>query len=80
MSKLVAVVGATGNQGGGVIKSIIDDPEAKSQFSLRGLTRDPNSGKAKALTAKGVECVAVSGKPEAHQTFLIPDRPAGKHR
>lgn len=60
MSKLLAVIGATGNQGGAVIESILNDPEAKSQFKMRGLTRDANSSKSKALAAKGIEMVSVS--------------------
>ncbi|KAG8532454.1 uncharacterized protein KY384_002331 [Bacidia gigantensis] len=55
--KIFVVFGATGNQGGGVINAILDDPKASQEFALRGITRDPNSGKAKALAAKGVECV-----------------------
>ena len=58
--KIVVVFGATGNQGGSVVNSILNDPRASQQFSVRGVTRDPTSSKAKALTAKGVECVKVS--------------------
>ncbi|KAI9794179.1 MAG: hypothetical protein M1816_006104 [Peltula sp. TS41687] len=59
--KIVVVFGATGTQGGSVIKSILDDPRAKSQFKIRGITRDPSKPNAKALAEKGVECVTVSG-------------------
>lgn len=59
--KIVVVFGATGNQGGSVIDSILSDSRASNQFSVRGVTRDPTSSKAKALIAKGVECVKVSG-------------------
>ena len=58
--KIVIVFGATGNQGGSVVNSILNDPRASQQFSVRGVTRDPTSDKAKALMAKGVECVKVS--------------------
>lgn len=37
--KVIAVVGATGQQGGGVVKAILDDP--KGGFTARALTRDP---------------------------------------
>ena len=53
------VFGATGNQGGSVVNSILNDPRASQQYSVRGVTRDPSSAKAKALAAKGVECVKV---------------------
>lgn len=58
--KVVVVFGATGIQGGSVIKSILEDPQAKEQFKLRGITRDPSKPNAKALAEKGVECVTVS--------------------
>ncbi|KAL6719067.1 hypothetical protein ACLMJK_003302 [Lecanora helva] len=56
--KIVVVFGATGNQGGSVITSILRDPKTSSEYKLHGITRDTNSAKAKALEAKGVECVA----------------------
>ena len=58
--KLFVIFGATGNQGGSVIKSILGDPKAAQQFKLRGITRDPSKPNAQALTAQGVECVTVS--------------------
>lgn len=57
--KLVVVLGATGVQGGSVIKSLLGDPKTKSQFKLRGITRDPSKPNAKALAEQGVECVTV---------------------
>ena len=57
--KLIAVLGATGNQGGSVVKSILGDARAAETFALRAVTRDPNSANAKELAAKGVECVKV---------------------
>ncbi|SPO07070.1 related to nitrogen metabolic regulation protein nmr [Cephalotrichum gorgonifer] len=56
--KLVTVFGATGVQGGSVIKSILADPKASSQFAIRGITRNANKPAAKALAEKGVEVVA----------------------
>ncbi|KAL8747050.1 MAG: hypothetical protein Q9190_001015 [Brigantiaea leucoxantha] len=55
--KVFVVFGATGNQGGSVIKSMLSDPAASNEFRLRGITRDPSKPNAQALTAKGVECV-----------------------
>ena len=54
--KIIAVVGATGAQGGGLARAILDDKF--SQFAVRALTRDPNSDKAKALADAGAEVVA----------------------
>ncbi|KIY02266.1 uncharacterized protein Z520_02404 [Fonsecaea multimorphosa CBS 102226] len=56
MAKLFVVVGATGGQGGSVIKSFLGNPEWK----LRGLTRNPKSERARALAAQGVEMVAAN--------------------
>ena len=56
--KILVVFGATGNQGGSVIKSILNDPKTANEFKIRGITRDPSKPNAQALTAKGVECVA----------------------
>jgi uncharacterized protein YbjT (DUF2867 family) len=36
--KLIAVIGATGQQGGGVVRAL----QAREQFKVRALTRDPN--------------------------------------
>ena len=54
MAKLLVVVGATGGQGGSVIKTLLGNPE----WRLRGITRDLNGAQAKRLTAQGVEMVA----------------------
>lgn len=58
--KILVVFGATGNQGGSVINSMLGDSKASQEFKLRGITRDTTSSKAKALFEKGVECVTVS--------------------
>ena len=56
VKKIIAVVGATGAQGGGLVRAILDDPN--SEFAVRAITRDANSDKAKALAAAGAEVVA----------------------
>jgi uncharacterized protein YbjT (DUF2867 family) len=53
--KIIAVVGATGTQGGGLAQAILDDPNGG--FAVRALTRDPGKDKAQALKAKGAEVV-----------------------
>ena len=54
--KTIAVVGATGAQGGGLIRAILADPSGG--FAARALTRDPNGAKAKELAKLGAEVVA----------------------
>ena len=54
--KIIAVVGATGAQGGGLVSAILNDKQGS--FAARALTRDPNSDKAKAVADAGAEVVA----------------------
>ena len=54
--KIIAVVGATGAQGGGLVRAIAADIDAP--FAARAITRDVNSDKARALAALGAEVVA----------------------
>jgi len=61
--KVIAVVGATGAQGGGLVRAILADPSGG--FSARALTRDVNSAKAKELAALGAEVVAADVDDEA---------------
>src|SRR6266478_4208019 len=69
--KLIAVIGATGQQGGGVVRAL----QANRQFTVRALTRNPD--KHRELAEEVVE--ADLGKPEtlkdafagAHGVFLV---------
>src|SRR2546429_3277577 len=69
--KLIAVIGATGHQGGGVVRAL----QAREQFKVRALTRDPD--KHRQLADEVVE--ADLDKPEtlkaafegAHGVFLV---------
>src|SRR6267143_895644 len=69
--KLIAVIGATGQQGGGVVRAL----QANGQFKVRALTRNPD--KRRELAEEVVE--ADLGKPEplkaafagAHGVFLV---------
>ncbi len=54
--KIIAVVGATGAQGGGLVRAILNDGD--SPFEVRALTRNVSSDKAQALAALGAEVVA----------------------
>jgi uncharacterized protein YbjT (DUF2867 family) len=61
--KLIAVVGATGAQGGGLVRAILAD--RTGGFAARAITRDPNSAKARALADAGAEVVAADLDDEA---------------
>jgi uncharacterized protein YbjT (DUF2867 family) len=54
--KIIAVIGATGAQGGGLVRAILDDPTGG--LTARAITRDVNSQKAQALARAGAEVVA----------------------
>jgi uncharacterized protein YbjT (DUF2867 family) len=54
--KIIAVLGATGAQGGGLVRAILAD--RNGEFAARALTRDVNSDKAKELERLGAEVVA----------------------
>lgn len=54
--KVIAVLGATGAQGGGLVRAILADKSG--EFTARAITRNVNSDKAKALADKGAEVVA----------------------
>jgi len=51
--KIIAVVGATGNQGGGVVSAFL----ATQNWTVRAITRNSSSDAAKALADKGAEVV-----------------------
>jgi len=55
-TKIIAVVGATGAQGGGLARAILADKGG--EFAVRAITRKPDSGAARALAAAGAEVVA----------------------
>jgi uncharacterized protein YbjT (DUF2867 family) len=56
VKKIIAVLGATGSQGGGLVRSILNDRDG--DFVVRAITRDPESEKAKQLALMGAEVVA----------------------
>jgi uncharacterized protein YbjT (DUF2867 family) len=61
--KIIAVAGATGAQGGGLVRAILNDPSGG--FTARAITRDVKSDKAKALAQLGAEVVAADVDDEA---------------
>jgi len=52
-AKTILVIGATGAQGGGVVRHLLK----RGKFNVRALTRNPDSEKAHALAQAGVEIV-----------------------
>src|SRR5690348_9746601 len=54
--KIIAVIGATGSQGSGLVRAIQND--RAGEFSARAVTREVNSDKAKELAKLGAEVVA----------------------
>ena len=67
--KIIAVMGATGAQGGGLVRAIQGDKAG--EFQARAITRNPNSEKARALAALGAEVVAGDADDETslHRAF-----------
>jgi uncharacterized protein YbjT (DUF2867 family) len=56
--KIITIFGATGAQGGGLARAILNDPD--SPFTVRAITRDVRSDKAKTLAQMGAEIVAAN--------------------
>jgi uncharacterized protein YbjT (DUF2867 family) len=56
--KIIAVIGSTGSQGGGLARAILSDPNGG--FAVRAITRDPGKDKGKALADKGAEVVSAN--------------------
>ncbi len=54
-TKTLAVIGATGAQGGGLIRAVV--AASDGAFRVRAVTRSPGSDKARELAAQGVEVV-----------------------
>ena len=67
--KVIAVTGATGAQGGGVARAILAD--TASSFTVRALTRNPDSPAARELAELGAEVVRADfdDEPSVHQAF-----------
>ena len=61
--KLIAVVGATGSRGGGLVRAILSNSEG--EFAVRALTRSAQSGRAQELARSGAEVVEADLDDEA---------------
>jgi uncharacterized protein YbjT (DUF2867 family) len=61
--RIITVFGATGAQGGGLVRAILQDPD--SLYTVRAITRNAQSDKAKLLAAMGAELLEADiDKPE----------------
>ncbi|GLX49225.1 nucleotide-diphosphate-sugar epimerase [Streptomyces hygroscopicus subsp. hygroscopicus] len=63
------MTGATGAQGGGLVRSLLSDPDTR--FTVRALTRNPGSPAARELAELGVEVVRADfhDEPTVHAAF-----------
>lgn len=70
-NKILVVFGATGNQGGSVVRSILGDAKTKQEWSVRAITRDVSKPSAQALATLGAEVVTADlDKPETLSSAL----------
>ncbi|KAF2666513.1 NmrA-domain-containing protein [Microthyrium microscopicum] len=76
MSKLLTVFGATRNQGGSVIRRVLDSPELSNTWKFRGITRDVSKPAAVALREKGVEMVTADMNGKESLTKPVKDSAA----
>lgn len=58
--KILVVFGATGVQGGSVVKAVLGDSKMRESWAVRGVTRDTSKPSAKALESLGAETVAAN--------------------
>ena len=59
MSRVFTVFGATGQQGGALLRYLLRNPSFASTYKLRCITRDVSKLSAIALREQGVEMVQV---------------------
>jgi uncharacterized protein YbjT (DUF2867 family) len=55
--KLLVVIGASGVQGSSVVRAVLSDPELFSQYSIRGVSRDPAKAREKTKHPNSIEYV-----------------------
>ena len=63
--KLIAVIGATGQQGGGVVRAL----QASGQFKVRALSRNP--GKQRQLADEVIDCSGSMEETERQVKNLV---------
>ncbi|KAF4550984.1 NmrA-like protein 4 [Elsinoe fawcettii] len=79
-TKILAVFGASGNQGGSVIKTVLSDATLSSKFKIRAIGRDTSKPGMTKWADQGIETVAAdmsssesvsSALKDAHSVFLM---------
>lgn len=73
----ILVVGATGQQGGAVVKSLLDLPESASRFHILALTRNAQSERAKHLLAAHNGAVSLIEGDSTNPGPIFASRPQG---
>lgn len=71
--KIIAVIGATGGQGGSVVKAILGDAKMNGSWAVRGVTRDASKESSKQLVTQGAEVVEVSDTSNPNPSNLNVD-------
>jgi len=71
MSKIFTVFGATGNQGGSVVKNVLEHPELSKTYQIRAITRDVSKPAAIALKEKGCQVVTADLNDKASVVAAI---------
>ena len=59
MSKIFTIFGATGQQGGALIKYLLHHPRFSKSYIIRGVTRNASKAGALKLKDQGVEVIEV---------------------
>ncbi|EFY84278.1 hypothetical protein J3458_021449 [Metarhizium acridum] len=75
MSQILAVFGATGQQGSSVIDYVLEDAALSRKYKLRAITRDPDSIKARRLADRNIEVI----RGDLHDADSLDRALAGVH-
>jgi uncharacterized protein YbjT (DUF2867 family) len=73
----ILVVGATGQQGGAVVKALLDLPQAPTKYHVLALTRDPQSPHAKALASAHGDAVELVQGDSTNPEPVFDSKPNG---
>ncbi|RAL12662.1 NAD(P)-binding protein [Aspergillus homomorphus CBS 101889] len=72
MPKTIAIIGATGTQGGSVLNALLP---SKADYTIRAITRNPSSTAAQSLAGQGVQLV----RADLHDLTSLTTAFAGTH-